>query len=117
MWFGTWDGLNSYDGYQFTIYKYNPQNPYSLSYNEVQSLYEDSQGILWVGTMDGLNQFDREKERFIRYRHDPDNPTSLAGNKVHAITEDKDAMLWVGTEDGGLNKFDRNWRLLKNYCQ
>ncbi|OQX74208.1 MAG: hypothetical protein B6D64_13110 [Bacteroidetes bacterium 4484_276] len=20
MWFGTWDGLNKYDGYQFTIY-------------------------------------------------------------------------------------------------
>ncbi|MCP4196334.1 MAG: histidine kinase [Proteobacteria bacterium] len=108
MWFGTWDGLNKYDGYRFTIYKYNPQNPYSLSNNEVRALCEDSQGVLWVGTMDGLCRFDREKERFIRYRHDPDNPDSLAGNKVRAVAEDNNGILWVGTEDGGLSRFDRH---------
>jgi ligand-binding sensor domain-containing protein len=26
MWFGTWDGLNKYDGYRFTVYKSN-QDP------------------------------------------------------------------------------------------
>lgn len=25
MWFGTEDGLNKYDGYNFTIYKNNPE--------------------------------------------------------------------------------------------
>ncbi len=68
MWFGTWDGLNKYDGYKFSIYTYNPQDPYSLSDNEVRAIYEDSLGILWIGTMDGLNRFDRETERFIRFR-------------------------------------------------
>ena len=106
MWFGTWDGLNQYDGYRFTTYKYNDQDPYSLSNNEIRALYEDSQGILWICTMEELNQFNREKNRFIRYPHDPDNPGSLAGNRVHAIAEDKKAMLWIGTQDGGLSKFD-----------
>ncbi len=57
MWFGTWDGLNRYDGYRFTIYKYNEKNPYSLSNNEIRALYEDRKGELWIGTMEGLNWF------------------------------------------------------------
>ncbi|MDM8544088.1 two-component regulator propeller domain-containing protein [Desulfococcaceae bacterium HSG9] len=107
MWFGTWDGLNRYDGYRFTIYKYDPRDPYSLPNNEVRALHVDSLGNLWVGTMDGLCRFDPEKERFIRYRNDPDNPAGLAGNKIHAIAEGHNGMLWIGTEDGGLSRFDR----------
>jgi two-component system, sensor histidine kinase ChiS len=108
MWFGTWDGLNSYDGYQFTIYKYDPRNSYSLCSNEVRALYVDRRGLLWIGTMDGLCRFDPEKKRFIRYQHDPNNPFSLAGNKVRAIAEDDNERLWIGTDDGGLSLFERN---------
>ncbi len=67
MWFGTWDGLNRYDGYRFTIYKNDQQNPYSLADNEVRALHLDSLGNLWVGTMGGLCRFDPEKERCVRY--------------------------------------------------
>ena len=41
MWFGTFDGLNKYDGYQFTIYKNNPANGNSLSNNSIKSIIED----------------------------------------------------------------------------
>jgi len=59
LWFGTEDGLNRFDGYGFTIYRYQPGNPRSLSYNEIKALYEDRSGILWVGTFEGgLNRFD-----------------------------------------------------------
>jgi len=53
MWFGPWDGLNRYDGYNFAIYRYDEQNPHSLSNNEIRALYEDSQGVLWIGTSEG----------------------------------------------------------------
>jgi len=115
MWFGTWDGLNRYDGYRFTTNKHNDKEPQSLSNNEIWTLYEDSQGILRVGTMEGLDQFDREKDRFIHYPHDPENPASLAGNRVHAIAKDKKAMLWIGTQDGGLSKFDRHTGQFQHY--
>jgi len=38
MWFGTQDGLNRYDGYQFTIYRHNPTDSNSLSHNEIFTL-------------------------------------------------------------------------------
>ncbi len=115
MWFGTWDGLNKYDGYRFTVYRHNPEDPTSLSDNEIRALYEDSQGVLWIGTMNGLSRFDREKERFINYRHDPDTPASLGGAKIHAIAEDQNGALWIGTEEGGLSRFNRASGQFLNY--
>ncbi len=116
MWFGTYDGLNKYDGYTFTPYKPNPENPNSLSHNVVLSLYEDQAGILWIGTEGGgLNKFDRTTEQFTHYQHDPNNPQSVSNNKIWAIYEDREGSLWIGTEGGGLNKFDRKTEQFFHY--
>ena len=32
MWFGTEEGLNKYDGYTFTVYKHDPEDPNSLGW-------------------------------------------------------------------------------------
>ena len=52
MWFGTYDGLNRYDGNTFSIYRNDPRDPPSLSGTRIASngLLEDHEGILWVGT-------------------------------------------------------------------
>jgi two-component system sensor histidine kinase ChiS len=106
MWFATEDGLNQYDGYQFTVYKHDPDDPGSLSDDVVYSLCKDHSGELWVGTAAGLDRFDRAKGTFAHYRHDPDDPYSLGGEFISAILEDRAGILWVGTEDGGLNRLD-----------
>ena len=60
LWFGTEDGLNKFDGYNFTVYRHNPDDPLSLSDNTILSIFEDKSGELWVGTYGrGLNRFDR----------------------------------------------------------
>jgi serine phosphatase RsbU (regulator of sigma subunit)/ligand-binding sensor domain-containing protein len=109
MWFGTLDGLNKYDGYGFTVYKYDPLDSSSLSDNSISAIYEDDSGRLWIGTRAGLNKFDRKTEKFTRYQHDPANPHSLSHNAVTSIYADSPAtagrnMLWIGTFAGGLNK-------------
>jgi two-component system sensor histidine kinase ChiS len=108
MWFGTQDGLNRYDGYQFTIYRHNPSDPNSLSHNEVYVIYEDRHHNLWIGTGGGLNHFDRQQERFSHYVHDSHDPNSLSHNTVWSIYEDHRNRLWIGTNGGGLNQFDIN---------
>jgi ligand-binding sensor domain-containing protein len=63
LWFGTYRGLNKYDGYTFTVYPDDRPNSRPAVVNSllVMSLYEDHTGILWIGTGDGgLIQFDRE---------------------------------------------------------
>src|ERR1700675_1251518 len=51
MWFATPTGLYSYDGYRFTTYVHDSLNPHSLAANYVESIYADSNGIIWAGTI------------------------------------------------------------------
>ncbi|MDM8557476.1 two-component regulator propeller domain-containing protein [Candidatus Parabeggiatoa sp. HSG14] len=115
MWIGTQDGLNKYDGYQFTIYRHNLREPNSLSYNEVFAIFEDTMGTLWIGTGKGLNQYDRQQNKFIHYFHDPKNINSLSNNTIWSIYEDNKGMLWIGTQGGGLNRFDRQQKKFVRY--
>jgi signal transduction histidine kinase/ligand-binding sensor domain-containing protein len=111
MWFGTDDGLNKYDGYSFTVYKHDPDDPHSLSHNRVQSLLEDQSGVLWVGTYGGgLNRFDRDTGQFTHYdagdfQNVTDEPEEFR-NVVWAIGENPAGVLWIATYGGGLVKFE-----------
>src|SRR5574341_572994 len=49
IWFGTMDGLNKYDGYSFTKYKFDPFDSSSLSQNTIYTIWEDKYGFIWVG--------------------------------------------------------------------
>ncbi len=110
LWFGTEDGLNKYDGYNFTILRRDPYNPNSLSYNEIRALCEDHTGIIWIGTFfGGLNRYDPTTGEVMTYRNIPGDYTSLSHNNVRVIYETRhgrDSELWIGTL-GGLHRWDR----------
>ncbi len=107
IWLGTLDGLNRYNGYDFTIFKHDPADPTTLSANHVSTLYEDGSGTLWVGTVGGgLSRFDRETEKFTHNQHNPEDSTSLSSNLVYSMLEDSQDRLWVGANNG-LNILNR----------
>ncbi len=65
IWLATMDGLNRYDGYNFTVYKHDPENLYSLPENSINCIAEDEKGNFWIGTMSkGLYIMDKKTERF-----------------------------------------------------
>ena len=45
MWFATEDGLNRFDGYSFKVFKYVPNQAYSLTGNFIQKVFKDSRGV------------------------------------------------------------------------
>lgn len=107
LWFGTQDGLNRYDGYNFTVYKNNHLDTASLSDNRILKVFKDRSGLLWIGTADGgLCRFDRDKESFVIYRHDSKNSNSINSNRVNFIAEDTSGNLWLATS-GGLDMLDK----------
>src|SRR5262245_34889567 len=106
LWIGSREGLILYDGYSFTLYDHDINDPESLSDNTVRAINEGRDGSLWTGTnTGGLNRLDRARRKFERFRHDPSSPRSLSHDSVYAVLEDRNGVLWVGTQKG-LNRFD-----------
>lgn len=79
-----------------------------LCNNNVRSVFQDSDGVIWIGTKVGgsLSQFHRESLTFTHYKHDPNDASSLSNDLVFCITEHVPGELWVGTSNG-LNLFDK----------
>tara|TARA_R110002049_G_scaffold151804_1_gene315560 strand:- start:348 stop:4400 length:4053 start_codon:yes stop_codon:yes gene_type:complete len=98
MWFGTRDGLNKYDGHNFTIFKNSPTDSLSISNNDILSIEEDKKENIWVGTYNGLNRYNPVTNTFTRFFHE-NNKTSLSNNTVWCVKEIQDE-IWVGTSYG-----------------
>jgi diguanylate cyclase (GGDEF)-like protein len=105
MWFGTQEGLNRFDGYQFKVFTNNSRQASSLSSDWIYVINETDDGQLWVGTILGVNVFDKATQTFEHFRHDPLSPNSLSNDIVHSIVKDSSGTMWVGT-DSGLNKYN-----------
>ena len=101
MWFGTRDGLDRYDGYEFTVYKNTPSDPKSLSNNFITSITEDRDGDLWIATWGGgVNRYDRTKDRFIHYSTNPFTKF------INCVLQDHQGLIWIGTNGGGVDVLD-----------
>tara|TARA_R110001592_G_scaffold363328_1_gene684146 strand:- start:3568 stop:7653 length:4086 start_codon:yes stop_codon:yes gene_type:complete len=100
MWFGTRDGLNKYDGYNFKVFRHDNTNPNSLSSNFITTIKEDNNGVLWIGTENGLTAFNLTNETFTVYKNNPTDNHSISNNKILSILTCKNGDLWVGTENG-----------------
>lgn len=106
MWFGTWDGLNQYDGYRFKVFKSSTEaDPSAICHQTVKTLFEDSRHHLWIGTETGLNRFIPATQQFEAYRADKRYSHTLSSDSIKCITEDSDGYIWIGTGNG-LNRMN-----------
>ncbi|MFO8128755.1 MAG: two-component regulator propeller domain-containing protein [Bacteroidales bacterium] len=110
LWFGTWDGLNRYDGYTFKIF--NEVN--GLSNNTINTIVEDSRKQLWIGTENGINIMDLSSGNIRIMQNEPGNSNSISDNFISEIYIDADDHLWFCTSSG-LNKYDKINRVISRY--
>lgn len=66
LWFGTWNGLNKFDGYTFKNYKTSYKDGYILNTNRISQIAETKYGDIWCQAYDGrVYMFDNQTEKFI----------------------------------------------------
>ncbi|MFY0600503.1 MAG: response regulator [Cyclobacteriaceae bacterium] len=110
LWIGTWkSGLNYYDLKTGKVqqYSHDPNDPHSLSDDNIYEIYEDENGVIWIGTWgNGLSRYRPETNDFQNFTNNPDDPFSFAGSAINQITSDGKGNLYVATELHGLEKFN-----------
>ena len=113
--------------------RHDANNPDTLVSDRIQTLTFDRSGTLWAGTEQGLDRWPRvappalpgipsaalrsqpQQRAFTHIRHEKGDSGSLSSNDVSRVIEDRDGFVWVGTFDGGLNRLDRNGRVVESF--
>ena len=106
----------------FKVFKHQPNNPHSLSYNDVFDIHEDHNGVIWLATGGGLNRLVITGENGLASALESDQiefekvdeKQGLPGGLVHTIIEDGHGDLWLGTNKG-LSRYSIFENSLVNY--
>lgn len=112
FWFGTYDGLNLYNGFSTTIYK-NTVNSKILISNRIRCIQEDNKKRLWLGTDDGITVFDYNRESFYNL-----NKNNISTNAYDYIIKSlfflskSNEMICV-TQNNGIIIYDQNSNLIR----
>ena len=105
MWFGTIDGLNKFDGYEFQVYRYDPLSPSNnLGSSYISALHEDGNRNLWVGCLGaGLYKYNRAYDNFEKAKESGINQAQ----RIFCIYTTSDGTMLLGSEDQGLQIYDQ----------
>src|SRR5215831_2043623 len=103
MWFGTEDGLNRFDGYEFRQLRHDRAVASSLPNGWVTSLVPCEDG-LWIATAGGGVVFRNARSGKL------EAPAALRDaadlQRVRALVRDSMGRLWMGSHDNGVAIFD-----------
>ncbi|MBO9204389.1 MULTISPECIES: two-component regulator propeller domain-containing protein [Niastella] len=116
MWFGTYDGLNRYDGYNFRIFRNIIGDSTSLHNNTIYTIEGDAANNIWVGGLKGACVFDPVRSNFSRLQYKSWNDATLhyVQDNIHTIQAAAGLML-IGSQQNGLlvfeNKSKAGWQI------
>lgn len=112
MWFGTYDGINRYDGYEFKIFRNNFKNNRSLINNWINTINEDEKGNLWIGTRQGACVYQNLSNSFSPLYYSTSTKQKEQLNSViRDIEPDGQGNMFVGTTGEGLLFFSKGQRI------
>lgn len=106
VWFGSWDGLNQYNGSDIRIYKPEAFSATAISNNIVRDFLEDKDKNLWIVTHKGINRYNRNSDSFKSFFAANHNIPFLEYNMRACLGPD--SVLLVSLIGQGLNRYEKS---------
>jgi len=110
IWFGTKEGLNRFDGFQFKIFLHNPSVSNCLSNNFITALCEDSVGWIWIGTSKGICFYKPDNDYFGVLKYKGKDIEEL----ILDVESDTKNCIWF-TTSSGVYKYEKESNKLSFY--
>ncbi len=105
IWVATRNGLNVYDGYNFTVFSKEAKDNQGFSNNYVNRLGEDSRGNIIVGTNNGIMIYDGKRFKSL--------PMMKNGEKTKSYINDiltrKNGEVWICTSGYGVMRINKDY--------
>ena len=110
LWFGTYDGLNRYDGYGFKIFRNVIGDKTSLADNHISSIESDAAHNLWIGCENALSIYNPVRSTFSSLQYKSLNGpvvdmTHLGVNAIQNVNNG--TWMLVGVKSKGLFVFEK----------
>ncbi|MBX2922274.1 MAG: response regulator [Chitinophagaceae bacterium] len=109
MWFGTYDGLNRYDGYEFTTFHNVIGDTSSLPNNTIFAIEGDALQQLWVGGQKGASVYNPLLSTFRQLSYKPADRDIIlpVSANIHRIKMTSDQHMLIGAQDAGMIIFNK----------
>ncbi|SNS06197.1 Signal transduction histidine kinase [Hymenobacter mucosus] len=118
LWFGTRNGVSSYDLSRQQYRHYLNQQANNPRGTDVSAVFQASNGTLWFGTRNGglvtLTRSATGAERMTTYTKLP-NGHDLGTQSIERIVQDGQGTIWVATFFTGLHRFSATGQHLGSY--
>lgn len=105
IWIGTENGLNRFDGNQFTLYQKNNPLYSNFHANSINTICETTDKELWLGTDNGVFIYNQVKDTFTPFFKQTSDKTSITSWITHII-QDKAGNIWIATHKQGIFLFN-----------
>lgn len=105
LWFGTWDGLNMYNGRNFKVFKPDPNDKNTICNNIIRNILEEKKSVLWISTDQGISRYNTETNKFDSF-FTGDGSQQTYAEKSFLITKNLDNIIFAYINDIGLFYFD-----------
>jgi ligand-binding sensor domain-containing protein len=119
LWVGMWaGGLNYLDRKTNKVKKYlnDPNNPRSLSDNNIFDIMVAKDGTVWIGTWgNGLSKYNPTTDDFTNYLENPNDKNSFSGSPISYLLEDSKGRIFIATEQNGFDIFDPQTNTFTHY--